>query len=129
MIEEPPDSERLYVPLRELPAGICLRLFRDRGGERCAVVFTSLDRLTSLLGAEQPYYRLTERAVRELAADRGVSALIVDPGLVAPPVREHATAASPTTTRAKRSRWDAPTAGIVALSVASGAAALLWQAL
>lgn len=182
MIEEPPDTERLYAPLRELPAGVCLRLFRDRGGERCAVAFTSLERLTSLLGPEQRYYRLTERAVRDLAADRGVSALIVDPGLVAPPVREHvltgrgiereaapvpaavqtpsqasaaaiptaATSASTvgtaavgaTTTRVattdvtatanattvKRTFWAAPAAGIVALSAASGVAALLWQA-
>lgn len=88
MIEEPPDSDRLYVPLRELPAGVCLRFFRDRGGQRCAVGFTSLERLTSLLGAGQRYYRLTEHAIHELAADRGVSALIVDPGLVAAPVRE-----------------------------------------
>lgn len=50
-------------------------------------------RPVALLGAEQRYYRLTERAVRDLAADRGVSvsALVVDPGLVAAPVREPVT--------------------------------------
>ncbi|HEY3873821.1 MAG TPA: SAV_915 family protein [Actinocrinis sp.] len=141
MIKEPPDTERLYAPLRELPAGVCLRFFRDRGGQRCAVGFTSLERLTSLLGAEQRYYRLTEHAIRELAADRDVSVLVVDPGLVAAPVREHgaavqsidheaaqviAAAQAPTAT-APTTAPAAPAPAIPSASV--GVAALVWQAL
>lgn len=84
--ERPPDDEWLYVPLRETACGVCLRLFRDRDGARCAVGFTSEQRLASVLGPRQPFYRLPEHAVRALAAEREVSALVVDPGLVAAPV-------------------------------------------
>jgi hypothetical protein len=85
--ERPPDDEWLYVPLREAACGVCLRLFRDRDGARCAVGFTSEQRLASVLGPRQPFYRLPEHAVRALAAEREVFALVVDPGLVAAPVR------------------------------------------
>ena len=87
MTEEPPDIEWLYVPLRKAACGVSVRLFRDRGGARCAVGFTSAQRLASVLGPEEPFYRLTESAVRNLAAERGVYALVVDPGLVAAPVQ------------------------------------------
>ncbi len=90
MTEEPSDIGRLYVPLRDAACGVSLRLFRDRGAVRCAVGFTSADRLAAVLGADQRCYRLTEHAVRTLARERGVMTLIVDPGLVAAPVREHA---------------------------------------
>lgn len=39
-----------------------------------------------MLGPDQQHYRLAERSVRALAAERGVTRLIVDPGLVAAPV-------------------------------------------
>jgi len=88
MTEEPPDNERLYVPLHASACGVSLRLFRDRGGARCAVGFTSAQRLASVLGPQEPFYRLTEHAVRALAAERGVFALVVDPGMAAAPVPE-----------------------------------------
>jgi hypothetical protein len=84
--QEPPDTQHLFVPLREVAHTVSLRLFRDRDGTRCAVAFTTHDQLTSVLGSEQRYYRLTGRAVRSLVAERGVDRLIVDPGLVAAPV-------------------------------------------
>jgi SseB protein N-terminal domain len=84
--QEPPDTQHLFVPLREAAHTVSLRLFRDRDGTRCAVAFTTHDQLTSVLGSEQRYYRLTGRAVRSLVAERGVDRLIVDPGLVAAPV-------------------------------------------
>jgi len=83
---EPPDTQRLYVPLRQAACGVSLRLFRDRDGTRCAVGFTTVERLISTLGSDQHHYRLTESAVRALAGERGVHRLIVDPGLVAAPV-------------------------------------------
>jgi hypothetical protein len=83
MTQEPADTGRLYVPLRDAACGVSLRLFRDRDGSRCAVGFTSAEGLERLLGPQQQYYRLTEAAVRSLARERSVSALIVDPGLVA----------------------------------------------
>jgi len=89
MLEEPPDSSsRIYVPMSDAACGIALRLFRDQGGERCAVGFTRLDLLVELLGPDERYYRLTVRAVRELAAQRGVTRLVLDPALVAAPVRD-----------------------------------------
>lgn len=139
---QPPDDGRLYVPLRQAACGVSLRLFRDRGGNRCAVGFTSEQRLVSVLGPREPFYRLTERAVRELAAERDVFALVVDPGMVAAPVRAVAQAQPVVqpqpqpqlSVRAARMRhplgtWSPEATGILVLSAASGAAALLMQVL
>ncbi|MFJ1708042.1 SAV_915 family protein [Kitasatospora sp. NPDC088346] len=61
-----------------------LRLFRQRDGGRCAVAFSSAAALTALLGPAQGAVRLSEPALRALAAPLGVTALVVDPQLVAP---------------------------------------------
>ena len=141
MAEEPADIEHLYVPLRDAGCGVALRLFCDRDGARCAVGFTRLERLVAVLGAEQRYYRLTERSVRELARQRGVAALVVDPGMVAAPVRDHAPAIEPSPAGAKstdvhphphlhaHAPWDPRATAVLAISAASGAAALLIQVL
>lgn len=96
MEEQDSETDRLYVPLRDAGrgCGVSLRLFRDRGGFPCAVGFTTAERMAEVLGARQEHYRLTVRALRELARERGVYALVVDPGLVAAPVREDAWSAS-----------------------------------
>jgi hypothetical protein len=112
MKEQDSETDRLYVPLRGAGGGVSLRLFRDRDGSRCAVGFTTHERLAEVLGAEQEFYRLTVRSVRALARERGVDALVVDPGLVAAPVREHA--------------WPV---GILTVSAVTGAAALALQVL
>lgn len=141
MIEEPPDPEWLYVPLHRAACGVCLRLFRGRDGARCAVGFTSAQRLASVLGADEPFYRLPEHAVRELAAERDVFALVVDPGMVAAPVRERvdepvapvaaaAPIAAPAPAHAwmrSRAAWAPEATGILLISAVSGAAALLMQ--
>ena len=92
MEEQASETDRLYVPVRG--AGCCctvsLQLFRDRDGSRCAVGFTTPERLARVLGAQQEYYRLTVRTVRELARERGAHALVVDPGLAAVAVRDDA---------------------------------------
>jgi hypothetical protein len=144
MLEEPPDTYRVYVPLTEGACSVSLRLLRDRGGERCAVGFTRLDRMTELLGSGQPCYRLTVRAVRELAAERGVTRLILDPALVAAPVRDPGPlpqlavpAPAPAAAhrahhplRAARTAWEhSQAAGILVVSAGAGAAALVLEAL
>lgn len=158
MLEEPPDTHRVYVPLTEGSCSVSLRLFRDRGGERCAVGFTDPDRLAELLGPDQRCYRLTVRSVRELAAQRGVTRLILDPALVAAPVRDpeslprplplvaaaHPAASLPASPdpsaaprahhhrplRAARSAWEhSQAAGILVVSAGAGAAALVLEAL
>lgn len=154
MLEEPPDTHRVYVPLTESACSVSLRLFRDRGGERCAVGFTDPDRMAQLLGPDQQCYRLTVRSVRELAAQRGVTRLILDPALVAAPVRDpeprlfaaasRAAASLPASPdpeaahrahhhrplRAARSAWEhSQAAGILVVSAGAGAAALVLEAL
>lgn len=145
MLEEPPDTCRVYVPLRESACGVALRLFRDQGGERCAVGFTRLERMAELLGPDQRYYRLTVRSVRELAAQRGVTRLTLDPAMVAAPVRDlepvvhlpatpaKAPAAGSRVHRplsAMRAAWEqSQAAGILVVSAGAGAAALMLEAL
>ena len=76
----------LCVPVRNAGYGSALRLFRERDGSRCAVAFTSEDRLREVLGERQDWVPLAEPALRDLTRPLGVAALVVDPNLVAPPV-------------------------------------------
>jgi hypothetical protein len=146
---EPPDTQRLYVPLRQAACGVSLRLFRDRDGTRCAVGFTTVERLVGTLGPDQHHYRLTESAVRALAGERDVHRLIVDPGLVAAPVsavESTATTITTTTTtpvfpvapaepvaapvgssRSAWTSWSPELVGLLTVSAVTGAAALLMQ--
>lgn len=78
---------RLCVPVREAACGFVLRMFRDRDGSRCAVAFSSEERLRAVLGDEQRWLPLAEPALRDLAAPLGVTTLILDPNLIAPTVR------------------------------------------
>ena len=87
--EDPEPSERfpaglLYVPVRSGPAGCTTRFFRTPLGGRTAVGFTSAAKLTATLGTDQPSIRLSEPALRALAAPLGVTALTVDPQFSAP---------------------------------------------
>ncbi|MFJ6838380.1 SAV_915 family protein [Streptomyces sp. NPDC091209] len=87
--EDPEPSERfpagpLFVPVRSGPTGCTARFFRTPLGGRTAVGFTSAAKLTATLGTEQACIRLSEPALRALAAPLGVTALTVDPQLSAP---------------------------------------------
>lgn len=82
----------LFVPVRPGPTGCTARLFRTPVGGRTAVGFTSAARLTATLGAVQTWIRLSEPALRALAAPLGVTILTVDPQLSAP-AADRATAA------------------------------------
>lgn len=91
-LKEPGDAEPservpaglLYVPVRSGPAGCTARFFRTPLGGRTAVGFTSAARLAATLGPEQASIRLSEPALRALAAPLGVTALTVDPQFSAP---------------------------------------------
>jgi len=58
-------------------------MFRSPMGERTAVGFTRQDLLTAALGAGQSSIRLSEPALRSLAAPLGVERLVLDPALSA----------------------------------------------
>ncbi|MFD8418619.1 SAV_915 family protein [Streptomyces sp. NPDC059466] len=87
--EDPEPSERfpaglLFVPVRPGSAGCTTRFFRTPLGGRTAVGFTSAAKLTATLGTGQACIRLSEPALRALAAPLGVTALVVDPSFSAP---------------------------------------------
>ncbi|WP_081982468.1 SseB family protein [Streptacidiphilus albus] len=100
----------LCVPVRNAGYGSALRLFRERDGSRCAVAFTSEDRLREVLGERQDWVPLAEPALRDLARPLGVDALVVDPNLVAPPVAPP-TAPPPHQWPPRRPPWRAPRSG------------------
>ncbi|MFH9420193.1 SAV_915 family protein [Streptomyces sp. NPDC017529] len=78
---EPVPAGPLFVPVRPGPAGCTARLFRTALGGRTAVGFTSPQRLAAALGADQPWIRLAEPALRALAEPLGAAVLTVDPRL------------------------------------------------
>ncbi|KOV59709.1 SAV_915 family protein [Streptomyces sp. MMG1121] len=77
----------LYVPVRPGPFGCAARLFRTPLGDRTAVGFTSVRRLTVTLGPGQPWIRLAAPALHALTAPLGVTTLTVDPQFTAPATR------------------------------------------
>lgn len=131
----------LCVPVRNAGYGSTLRLFRERDGSRCAVAFTSEDRFREVLGERQDWAPLAEPALRDLTRPLGVTTLVVDPNLVAPPVAPAAVPVAATSSAAPvpatagasvptRGRsWDAGLNGIFRATVAVGAADLLLQLL
>ncbi|WP_329454339.1 SAV_915 family protein [Streptomyces sp. NBC_01497] len=113
----------LCVPVRPGAEGFCVRLFRTPLGGRTAVAFTSVRLLEATLGADQPWIRLAESALRALAEPLGASTLTVDPQLVAPrpaPV----VPAAPGVPRQSPSAAPAPSASPSAPSERHSAAAL-----
>ncbi|MFD6422033.1 SAV_915 family protein [Streptomyces sp. NPDC060198] len=78
----------LFVPVRSgsarCPSSVRALFFRTPLGARTAVAFTSQKRLVATLGAGQRWLRLSEPALRALAAPLGVRTLTVDPQLSAP---------------------------------------------
>jgi hypothetical protein len=74
----------LFVPVRPGPSRCAARLFRTPLGDRTAVGFTSLRRLTATLGPDQTWIRLADPALRALVAPLGVTTVTVDPQFTAP---------------------------------------------
>ncbi|MEV7676096.1 SAV_915 family protein [Streptomyces sp. NPDC088752] len=95
--EEPVPAGLLHVPVRPGTTEVVLRMFRTPLGERTAVGFTRPDLLATVLGAEQPWIRLSAPALRALASALGTCRLTVDPTFTAPvvtPVPARTTAAA-----------------------------------
>ncbi|MFE5211021.1 SAV_915 family protein [Streptomyces sp. NPDC056600] len=90
--EDPEPAERfpaglLLVPGRPGPSGWAVRIFRTPLGDRTAVGFTSVRRLTATLGPGQAWFRLAEPALRALTEPLGVTTVTVDPQFTAPAAR------------------------------------------
>ncbi|MFJ4184798.1 SAV_915 family protein [Kitasatospora sp. NPDC089509] len=105
--EDPEPSERnptgpLLVPVRSGPLGHTARVFRTALGDRTAVAFTSEERLTAVLGPDQPWITLAEPALRALTEPLGVTALTVDPQLAAPAAKPLPPHTRPTATLDER---------------------------
>ncbi|MFI9115838.1 SAV_915 family protein [Streptomyces venezuelae] len=81
---EPFPAGRLCVPVRPGTRGCVTRLFRTPVGDRTAVAFTDPARLRAVLGADQPWIRLSEPALRALMNPLDVRELRIDPVLTAP---------------------------------------------
>ncbi|MFD8985512.1 SAV_915 family protein [Streptomyces sp. NPDC059564] len=118
---EPVPAGPLHVPVRPGPAGCTARFFRTPPGERTAVGFTSVERLTATLGADQPWIRLSEPALRALARPLGIGLLTVDPQLCAPATTPEPAPAGAEPLPARRDR-DPRRAGVLRVA---GAAAVV----
>ncbi|WP_405967170.1 hypothetical protein OG613_15895 [Streptomyces sp. NBC_00015] len=133
LCEDPEPSERvpaglLFVPVRSGPMGCTARFFRTPLGDRTAVGFTSADRLTATLGTDQSCIRLSEPALRALAAPLGVTTLTVDPPLSAPAAVSAALGPSSSKDREDRERgrsWQDRAPQQVGVLRVTGAAALV----
>ncbi|MGK5555984.1 SAV_915 family protein [Actinomadura kijaniata] len=74
----------LLVPVRPGTQTVSLRTARLPTGERTGIAFTTVDRLTEIMGPAQPWIRLDERAMKSMLAPLGIRRIQVDPGLLAP---------------------------------------------
>ncbi|WP_329172371.1 SAV_915 family protein [Streptomyces sp. NBC_01477] len=83
-LERGPAGHALFVPVRPGPTGCTTRFFRNALGGRTAVAFTSERTLVMALGPAQRWTRLSEPALRALAAPLGITEVRVDPRLSAP---------------------------------------------
>ena len=99
-LDRVPAGHALFVPVRSGPAGCTTRFFRSALGTRTAVAFTTRQRLHQTLGADHPFIRLAEPALRAMAAPLGVTTLRIDPRLSARPAAPTPAATPATTTTA-----------------------------
>ncbi|MER5972675.1 SAV_915 family protein [Streptomyces sp. NPDC002055] len=84
--EEQVPVDPLYVPVRLETAELMVRLFRTPLGTRTAVGFTRPDLLTSAVGAEHPWIRLSEATLRSMTEPLGAALVTIDPTFTAPAV-------------------------------------------
>lgn len=76
-------SKLLVVPVHTGPGMASLRCGRLPGGERVGIAFTSQAGLAEVMGAGQPWIRLSAPAMRDMLAPLGVTRIQVDPGVIA----------------------------------------------
>ncbi|SIR20783.1 SAV_915 family protein [Micromonospora avicenniae] len=89
-MDEVPDT--YVVPVRTTPGrqALIVRTGRLPQGQRVGLAFTDPERLIRAMGADQPWTRLCESALRSMLRPLGIDRIQVDPLLVAPPVRPEA---------------------------------------
>jgi hypothetical protein len=63
---------------------VSLRCGRMPDGMRVGIAFTTEARLVEVMGVDQPWIHLDERAMRAMLAPLSVSRIQVDPGVVTP---------------------------------------------
>ena len=73
----------LVVPVHARPGMASLRCGRLPGGERVGIAFTSQAGLAEVMGADQPWIRVSAAALRDMLARLGVTRIQVDPGVIA----------------------------------------------
>jgi hypothetical protein len=76
-------AELMVVPVRAGSETVCLQCGRLPTGERVGIAFTTQARLAGVMGAGQPWIRLSDQAMKEMLASAGVARIQVDPGLIA----------------------------------------------
>jgi hypothetical protein len=78
----------LHVPVRVCGQGIVtIRIARLPAGERVGLGFTSLEKLTALLGTEQGWIIVNSDFLHDMLAFQGISKIQVDPDIVGAPSR------------------------------------------
>ncbi|MEV0726590.1 SAV_915 family protein [Micromonospora purpureochromogenes] len=83
------EGPRIFaVPVHTLPGRQLgtVRTGRTPQGQRVGIAFTRPDLLASAMGAEQPWVKLCESALRSMLRPLGIDRIQVDPLLVAPAV-------------------------------------------
>ncbi|MER7888545.1 SAV_915 family protein [Micromonospora sp. NPDC094482] len=95
MMDEVPDT--WVVPVREVPGrqAMTVRTARLPQGQRVGLAFTGPEKLVGAMGADQPWTRLCESALRAMLKPLGIDRIQLDPLLVAPPVAPEAPAGTP----------------------------------
>ena len=72
----------LVVPVRTRSGMASIQCGRLPTGQAVGVAFTSEGRLARVMGAAQPWIRLSPAAMKEMLEPLGVARIQVDPGLI-----------------------------------------------
>jgi hypothetical protein len=72
----------MVVPVRKGSGTVCLRCGRLSTGERVGIAFTTETGLIKVMGRDQAWMRLSDRAMKTMLAPLGIRRIQVDPELV-----------------------------------------------
>jgi hypothetical protein len=94
----------MVVPVRTGSGIVCLQCGRLPTGERVGIAFTTEARLAGVMGADQAWIHLNDRAMKAMLAPLGVNRIQVDPGLVSAslPISLPARSSSPAVSAGRR---------------------------
>ncbi len=77
------DARGLMVaPVRTVSGTACLQCGCLPNGERVGIAFTTEARLAEVMGADQEWIQLNERALKAMLEPLGIQQIRVDPGLI-----------------------------------------------